>query len=71
LYTGITTDVSRRVCEHNRGKGGHYTCARIPVRLVLSEAHPNRSTALKREAQIKSLSRREKMELIKSQSCKT
>jgi putative endonuclease len=53
LYTGVTTDPARRLREHNTGKGGAYTRSRRPLRLVFKEAHPNRSSALKREAQIK------------------
>ena len=53
LYTGITTDPERRLREHNKGIGGAYTRSRRPVRLLFQEAHPDRSSALKREAQIK------------------
>jgi putative endonuclease len=53
IYTGITTDVARRIKTHNTGKGGAYTRSRRPVRLVFRETHPSRSSALKREAQIK------------------
>ncbi len=64
LYTGITTDMSRRIKEHNSGKGGHYTMARRPVKLVYQEKHPNRSHALKRESEIKSWTRNKKLVLI-------
>ena len=53
IYTGITTDLTRRVKTHNAGKGGAYTRSRRPVLLIFREAHPNRSSALKREARIK------------------
>ena len=53
LYTGITTDLERRVAEHNAGKGGHYTSAHRPVKLVYHEVWANRSEASKREAEIK------------------
>ena len=53
LYAGVTTDLARRVAQHNAGKGGAYTRAKRPVRLVFRENHPTRSSALKREAQIK------------------
>ena len=65
LYTGITTDISRRVKEHNSSKkGAKYTKVRRPVRLVYSETSQDRSSASKREYVIKKLTRKEKMELI-------
>jgi putative endonuclease len=64
LYTGSTTDVLRRLEEHNSGKGANYTRVRLPVRLVHKEEHPDRSNAQKREAQIKGLPRKQKLELI-------
>ena len=65
LYTGITTDVSRRVQEHNDSPvGAKYTHARRPVSLTYTEECGSRSAALKREAAIKHLSRAEKQELI-------
>ena len=53
LYTGITTNLNRRLQEHNAGKGGAYTQAKRPVELVFKEVHPSRSSALRREAEIK------------------
>lgn len=64
LYTGITTDVASRVAVHNAGTGARYTRARRPVEVVLIERKRSRSTALRREAYIKSLSRREKVDLV-------
>ncbi len=64
LYTGITTDIIRRVSEHNAGNGGACTRARLPVELAYKETCKNRSDALKREAQIKRLSRQKKLTLI-------
>jgi formylglycine-generating enzyme required for sulfatase activity len=64
LYTGITTDVAARVAVHNAGAGARYTRARRPVEVVLVERKRSRSTALRREAFIKSLSRRQKVELV-------
>ena len=52
LYTGITTDVERRFHEHKNGIGGHYTSAKKVVRVAHIEKYPNRSSALKREAEI-------------------
>ena len=65
LYTGITTDVKRRVNEHNHSeKGAKYTKLRRPVHLVYTEKAENRSEASKREYAIKKLSRTQKLELI-------
>ncbi|RUM62843.1 MAG: GIY-YIG nuclease family protein [Sulfurimonas sp.] len=65
LYTGITTDISRRLDEHNNSaKGAKYTKLRRPVMLVYSEDSEDRSSASKREYTIKKLSRKEKLELI-------
>ncbi len=66
LYAGITTDPARRLKQHNRGKASKYTAARRPVRLVWKEKHPNRSSALCREAQLKRWPRRRKQALIRS-----
>lgn len=64
LYTGITTDVQRRFDEHGRpGKGARFFRGRRPVKVVYTETHPDRSSALKREAAIKNLNRDEKVEL--------
>ena len=70
LYTGYTTDVARRLMEHTTGRGGkgaRYTAARLPVRLRYSEVCPTRSLALKREAEIKKLTRLGKIELCKKE----
>ena len=64
LYTGITTDLERRVAVHNSGKGGKYTRSHLPVTPVWWEKVPDKSAALRRELQIKALSRAEKLELI-------
>ncbi len=64
LYTGITTDISRRVNEHNTKKGAFYTQNKTPVKLVYQEAMRNQSHARKREAQIKQLTREEKLKLV-------
>ena len=65
LYTGITTDVERRVSEHNSSKkGAKYTSKRRPVRLVYSEPAEDKSSASKREYAIKQLSRSEKLKLV-------
>ena len=65
LYTGITTDLKRRIFEHNNSKlGAKYTLARRPVRIVYSKKFKNRSLASKEEARIKKLGRAEKLKLI-------
>jgi putative endonuclease len=65
LYTGITTDLVRRLQEHNSGKkGAKYTKTGRPWLLVYSEEYPNRSSASIREAEIKKMSRENKLKLI-------
>ena len=66
LYTGVCTDLERRVQEHNQcnKKGARYTRARRPVRMVYQEDCENRSEACKREAAIKKLQRKQKLLLI-------
>jgi len=64
LYTGITTDISRRLKEHNAKKGAFYTKNKVPVELVYQESMRNRSEALKREHAIKKLTRKQKLKLI-------
>ena len=68
LYTGITTDVARRVAEHNGegGLGARYTRSRRPVQLVYAEAAANRAEAARREAAIKRLDRPRKLALCAS-----
>lgn len=68
LYTGITTDVERRVAQHNAGTGARYTRWKGPVTLLYVEPAADRSSALKRERCIKRLSRVEKLELVASYS---
>lgn len=65
LYTGITTDLERRWREHNGTKqGAKYTRADPPEAMVYSESQPDRSSACKREAAIKRLSRPAKLALV-------
>ena len=67
LYTGITTDLNRRLLEHNYSfKSAKYTRSRRPVRLVWSKLVANRSEASKEEYRIKRLKRKQKLELIQS-----
>ena len=65
LYTGITTDVERRFKEHSLGKGGAYTRSKKAKKILYTEKLKTRSRALKREFEIKSLSRNKKLALVK------
>jgi len=65
LYTGATTDLERRVKQHNAGTGASFTRSRRPVRLVWSEPAGTRSQALKRESEIKRFSRQRKLRLVR------
>ena len=65
LYTGIAKDVIRRCQQHNAGAASRYTRSRLPVKLVYQESLASRSLALKREAAIKALSRREKLAMVR------
>jgi len=65
IYTGITTDVKRRFLEHKDGKGGHYTSSRKVVKVLYTENHKDRSSALRREGQIKGWRREKKLNLTK------
>lgn len=64
LYTGITNDPERRLAVHNKGKGGSYTASRLPVTMVYCEYVGTKGDALRRELQIKSLKRSQKLALI-------
>ena len=60
LYTGWTTHLEQRVSTHNRGKGAKYTRSRLPVKLLYWEEYPSKSEALRREAAIKKLTKKQK-----------
>lgn len=64
LYTGATNDLTRRLATHAAGRGARYTRSRLPVVLVHQERVRDRSAALRREAAIKRLPRRAKLDLI-------
>ena len=64
LYTGWTDDLDKRLITHNAGKGGKYTRSRLPVKLVYFEAFPTKKEAMRREYEIKSLTRQDKLILI-------
>ncbi|MCG1009478.1 GIY-YIG nuclease family protein [Salinicoccus sp. ID82-1] len=65
LYTGYAKDVTSRIAKHNSGNGAKYTRNRGPVRLMHSEAYQTKSEALKREHEIKKLTRQQKLALIR------
>ena len=63
-YTGITTDIGRRIQEHEEGRGAKYTKGRAPLKIVYREECEDRSSASKREMEIKSLSKEDKVALF-------
>lgn len=72
LYGGYTTDLNRRLKEHNDGIGAKYTrpARRRPLRMLYAEAHPSRSDATKAEAAFKKLMRRQKDQFLVEQGVK-
>ena len=63
LYTGWTNDIEKRLAAHNAGTGAKYTKPRRPVELFYLEKHDTKQAAMRREAEIKHLSRAEKLKL--------
>lgn len=68
LYTGWTTNLEKRILAHNSGKGAKYTKTRRPVTLVYHEMFASKSEAMKREYEIKQLTKTQKLELIETHS---
>ena len=66
LYTGITSDLCRRLSEHQSGTGAKYTKGRSPVKLIYTEEYGSRSDASKREVEVKRMSRGDKLLLAGS-----
>jgi len=66
LYTGITLELTRRLEQHNAGTASRYTRSRLPVSIEYHETQATRSSALKRELEIKAMTRKVKEALIKS-----
>ncbi|MBP7700484.1 GIY-YIG nuclease family protein [Candidatus Woesebacteria bacterium] len=64
LYTGSTTDLEKRLAKHSSGLGAKYTRSHLPVKLVYFEKLSSKSLAFKREAEIKRLSRKEKLLIL-------
>ena len=68
LYTGWTNQLEKRIEAHNAGKGAKYTKARLPVEIIYHEEYPTKEEAMRREAAIKKLTRKQKIELIKNRT---
>ena len=66
LYTGWTNDLEKRVKTHQAGKGGKFTRAHLPVELVYHECFDTKEEAMRREVEIKNLTREEKLRLIEA-----
>ena len=66
LYTGIALDAQKRLLAHQKGRGAKYTRGRGPLKLVYTETCANHSEALKRELEVKSMTREEKEALIET-----
>ena len=64
IYTGYAVDPEARLAVHNSGKGAKYTRARLPVKLVYFEKHDSKGDALRREIELKKITRKEKEQLI-------
>lgn len=64
LYTGITNNLQRRILQHESGQGAKYTKGRGPFRVIYTESCDDKSMALRREHQIKQLTKQEKLDLI-------
>ena len=69
LYTGCTNNLPHRLCAHNEGKGAKYTRARRPVVLVYQEQFVTKEEAMRREAAIKQMTRKEKLALFSGKIC--
>ena len=65
LYTGIATNPQQRFIEHQNGRGGAYTRSHKPINIVYTEKHPDKSSALRREALIKSWPRQKKINVLR------
>lgn len=65
LYTGWTNNLEKRIATHLNGKGAKYTRGRLPVKLVYYEIFSTKNEAMKKECLIKSMSKKEKLDLIK------
>ncbi len=66
MYTGSTNDLEKRFEKHKSGKGGRYTRSHIPEEIVFSEKYDNKIIALKREREVKNMTRNKKLKLIQN-----
>ena len=66
LYTGITTDIEKRLVKHTNGVGAKYTRGRSPYKVIFTQHGLTKSDALKREAEIKTFTKEQKHQLAKS-----
>ncbi|MBF0216106.1 MAG: GIY-YIG nuclease family protein [Candidatus Omnitrophica bacterium] len=64
LYVGVTTNLTERLERHNKGKASKYTRGRTPVKMIHTEEHPDKTSALKREHELKGWTREKKLTLI-------
>lgn len=71
LYTGWTNNIEKRIADHNSGRGAKYTRSRGPVTLVHLETFDTKEEAMSREALIKRMNRKKKLDLIKYEQCIT
>lgn len=67
FYTGSTNDIEKRFKDHTEGHGARYTKSHKPIKIIYKEEFTNKSEALKREAEIKKLSKKDKEKLIKQE----
>ncbi len=65
FYTGSTNNLAKRFLDHQKGTGGRYTRSHRPIKLIYQESFNSKSKALKREAEIKSWSREQKIKTLK------
>lgn len=66
FYTGWTTNLEKRLKTHQKGKGAKYTRGRLPVKLVYFEKYADKRSAQRREYRIKQMTRKDKLEIIRS-----
>ena len=64
LYVGVTTNLTERLDKHNKGKASKYTRGRTPVKMIFSEEHADKTSALKREHELKKWTRAKKLALV-------
>ena len=70
LYVGVTKNLTDRLEKHNKGKASKYTRGRTPVRMIFSEDHSDKTSALKREIELKGWTRAKKLALIEGNKAK-